>query len=389
MAAFGKSKFSLVPPPNPFDQIDAYIGQLPPNIPKIEDISIFKPTKGLEPGAYGKTYANETHVMKVIELDKQMNKPGNSYDELIPKITSLIQSEVVHYHAISEICRPNVCNFLGYAYDSDKHKLYIHMENCGTDLFDVYGSGQSPETTRRYIGQLVDAIDCLHKHGYVHRDLKTENITVTREGIVQLIDFGMARRDGDNKYYPLGTPGYTSPENIRSGPLTFDMLKASDIWSLGVTFMYMLLPNALTSKLGPELTNEIMDKLFVNNATNGPLTFVQRIEKLFSKNDSIFIMQTCMKEIVKIFGPSITLDSFFSDEWTKRASAEQLKTWFDNKTAELAAMSSITLKRTRESQFSPQKILRTKSAGGKSRRKKRGSKSAKNVSAYKTRSSRK
>jgi hypothetical protein len=132
-----------------------------------------------------------------------------------------------------------------------------------------------------------------------------------------------------------------------------------------------------------------MDKLFVNGATNKHLTFVQRIETLFSKNDSIFIMQICMNEIVNIFGRSITLDSFFSDDWAKRASAEQLKTWFDTKTAKPAAMSSITSKRTRESQFSPQKILRTKSAGGKSRRKKRGSTSAKNHGApKKNRSSR-
>ena len=393
MAAFGKSKFSLVPPPNPFVQIDAYIDQLPPNIPKLEDISIFKPTKYLEPGAYGKAYANETHVMKIIDLEYQIKiTRHNSYPELIEKITSSIQSEIVHYYAISEIC-PNVCKLLGYAYDSAKHKLYIHMENCGTDLFDVYGSDQSPETTRDYIGQIINAIDCLHKHGYVHRDLKTENITVTREGTVQLIDFGMARRDGDVAY-PLGTPGYTSPENMRPGQPTFDMLKASDIWSLGVTFMFMLLPNALR-KVRPELTNEMMDeivdKLFVNykpdeeinkpdeeinkphKKPNTHLTFVQRIETLFTPKESISIMTMCYKEIINIFGLSATWESFFSDDWTKRASAEQLKAWFDTKTAELAAMSSITLKRTRESQFSPQKILRTKSAGGKSRRKKRGS----------------
>jgi D-alanyl-lipoteichoic acid acyltransferase DltB (MBOAT superfamily) len=155
---------------------------------------------------------------------------------------------------------------------------------------------------------------------YVHRDLKTENITVTREGIIQLIDFGMARRDGDMAF-ELGTPGYMSPENMPPeykalknmplGPLTFDMLKASDIWSLGVTIMFMLLPHALTSKLGLELTNEIMDKLFVNSATNKHLTFVQRINQLFTIEDGHFIMNTCSDEIKNIFGPSITMDSSY------------------------------------------------------------------------------
>lgn len=399
MAAFGKSKFSLAPPPNPFDEIDAYIDQLPPNIPKLDNISIFKPSKGLEPGAYGKAYANETHVMKIIDLEHQIKiTQYNSYPELIEKITSSIQSEIVHYYEISEIC-PNVCKLLGYAYDSAKHNLYIYMENCGMDLFDVYASIPSPETTRSYIGQLVNAIDCLHKHGYVHRDLKTENITVTREGIIQLIDFGMARRDGDMAY-ELGTPGYKSPENMRPGPLTFDMLKASDIWSLGVTFMYMLLPNALR-KLGPNLTNEIMDNLFVNykennnpdeeinkphkkphKKPNNHLTFVQRINQLFTPKDSIFIMTTCYKEIINIFGLSATWESFFSDDWTKRASAEQLKAWFDNKMAENTMMPSPPPP--------PTKKFKTKSAGAKSQRKKRGSTlPAKNHGVYKkTRSSR-
>lgn len=380
MAAFGKSTVSPMPLPNPFDEIDAYINQLPPTIPKLDTISIFKPSKGLPSGAYGKAYANETHVMKMIDLEHQIKiTRHNSYPELIEKITSSIQSEIVHYYAISQFC-PNVCKLLGYAYDSAKHKLYIYMENCGMDLFDVYGSGQSPETTRSYIGQLVNAIDCLHKHGYVHRDLKTENITVTREGIIQLIDFGMARRDGDMAF-ELGTPGYKSPENMRPGPLTFDMLKASDIWSLGVTFMYMLLPHALTSKLGTELTNEIMDKLFVNGKINMHLTFNERINQLFTPKDSIFIMRTCMEQIVNIFGRSITLDSFFSDDWTKRASSEQLKTWFDNKMAKNTMMPPPPPP--------PTKKFKTKSAGAKSRRKKRGSTSAKNHGfSKKTRSSR-
>jgi len=193
--------------------------------------------------------------------------------------------------------------------------------------------------------------------------------------------------------FELGTPGYMSPENMPPeykalknmplGPLTFDMLKASDIWSLGVTIMFMLLPHALTSKLGLELTNEIMDKLFVNSATNKHLTFVQRIEKLFPPKDSIFIMTTCYKEIINIFGLSATWESFFSDDWTKRASIEELKTAFDNQTAANTMMPPPMF-------MPPTKKPKTKSAGAKSRRKKRGSKLAKNVSAYKKpRSSRK
>jgi hypothetical protein len=91
--------------------------------------------------------------------------------------------------------------------------------------------------------------------------------------------------------------------------------------------------------------------------------------------------------LVKIFGPSITFDSFFSNDWTKRVTIEELKTAFDNKKTELATMRSIPFNFTSKSPFLPQKTI---TAGAKSRRKKRGSKPAKKASAYKkTRSSRK
>jgi serine/threonine protein kinase len=386
MAAFGTSNVSPMPPPNPFDKINTYINQLTPGIPKLDTISIFKSLKSLSSGTYGQAYANETHVMKMIDLEHQIKiTRHNSYSELIKKITSSIQSEIVHYYAISQFC-PNVCKMLGYSYDSINHKLYIYMEHCGKDLFDIYSYIHFPETIHYFIGQIISAVKCLHQNGFVHRDLKPENITVSDDGTTKLIDFGMARRDGDIAFN-LGTPGYISPENTQPGNLTFDILKASDIWSLGVTIMFMLLTRALPPPNGSNVQNDIIIKLFSFDKTQKkPLTFVQRIEELFSKRESIFIMKTCLQEIVKIFGPSITLDSFFSDDWTKRANIEQLKTAFDNQTS---AMYSIKPPSPPHSTVSSL-MQKTTSKGGKSRREKRGSKSAKNHGAYKKpRSSRK
>lgn len=81
-----------------------------------------------------------------------------------------------------------------------------------------------------------------HRHLVVHRDLKPDNILVTREGEPKLLDFGIARTLGEDAGGDPGatqltamTPAYASPEHVRRQPLT----TASDVYSLGV-LLYQL-----------------------------------------------------------------------------------------------------------------------------------------------------
>lgn len=82
-----------------------------------------------------------------------------------------------------------------------------------------------------------------HSHLVVHRDLKPDNILVTRDGEPKLLDFGIARTLGDDAGGDPGatqltamTPAYASPEHVRRQPLT----TASDVYSLGV-LLYQLI----------------------------------------------------------------------------------------------------------------------------------------------------
>ncbi|HTJ70768.1 MAG TPA: serine/threonine-protein kinase [Actinospica sp.] len=94
-----------------------------------------------------------------------------------------------------------------------------------------------PDRVARIAAEVVAALDFAHAAGVVHRDLKPDNIVLTRDGRPVLTDFGIARTlgtDGTPLTAPgtlLGTPAFMAPEQIEGRELT----PASDLWSLGAT----------------------------------------------------------------------------------------------------------------------------------------------------------
>ncbi len=85
--------------------------------------------------------------------------------------------------------------------------------------------------------QAAYALLHLHTHGVIHRDLKPENILIQEDGVVKVIDFGIAQlfeersKEGEGVGRIIGTPSYMSPEQ-KENPLTVSY--ASDIYSLGI-----------------------------------------------------------------------------------------------------------------------------------------------------------
>ncbi len=142
--------------------------------------------------------------------------------------------------AAGQLRHPNTVTI--YDVDEDQGVPYIAMEFLeGEDLSKVVAAKRDiPIVTKLdYLVQACRGLHYAHQHGVVHRDIKPNNIVVLKDGLVKIVDFGIARLGGGTMTRAgavLGTMMYMSPEQIAGKPVD----ARSDIFSLGVVLYELL-----------------------------------------------------------------------------------------------------------------------------------------------------
>jgi serine/threonine protein kinase len=132
---------------------------------------------------------------------------------------------------------PNIVGYHGSFKSHGKTGGSIKMEYSSIGDLMTWTNGEPlPESTVvRIIECMADALGFCHDMGYLHRDVKLENILVFNDGLdFKLCDFGMACKVGTNK--ASGTLAYIAPEVY----IDLKVSEKSDVWALGAV-MYMLL----------------------------------------------------------------------------------------------------------------------------------------------------
>ena len=143
--------------------------------------------------------------------------------------------------AIARLRHANIVPLL----DSGVHegRPYLVMERIrGRSLSDASQSELSLRDRVRLVRDAAKAIHYAHEQGILHRDLKPQNVLVDQHGEACIVDFGLARSEGDavltRAGAPLGTPAYMPPEQAGASEHPID--RRSDVYSLGATLYHAL-----------------------------------------------------------------------------------------------------------------------------------------------------
>ncbi|XP_005285457.1 ribosomal protein S6 kinase alpha-5 isoform X1 [Chrysemys picta bellii] len=207
-------------------------------------IENFELLKVLGTGAYGKVFL----VRKISGHDN-----GKLYAMKVLKKATIIQKAKTTEHTRTErqvlehIRQSPFLVTLHYAFQTDT-KLHLILDYInGGELFTHLSQRErfTENDVQIYIGEIVLALEHLHKLGIIYRDIKLENILLDSNGHVVLTDFGLSKEfltdENERAYSFCGTIEYMAPDIVRGGDTGHD--KAVDWWSLGV-LMYELLTGA-------------------------------------------------------------------------------------------------------------------------------------------------
>jgi len=190
------------------------------------------------------------------------------------EIRDLLYSFQQEFAILQNLHHPNIPRV--YDFFEENAGFYIVEEYIQGDLLTHRMHGLKPREAIKIILQLCNVLDYLHKHDIVYRDLKPDNIIISPDDEIFLIDFGISRFYSPEKMddtVHLGTPGYAPPEAYKS-PQTDER---SDIYCLCALLHQLLTgkdpvddpfkfepPHKLNKHVSMELSDIVMKGLSLN-----------------------------------------------------------------------------------------------------------------------------
>ncbi|XP_063280360.1 serine/threonine-protein kinase Nek1 isoform X10 [Prinia subflava] len=263
-------------------------------------------------GSFGKAILvkakenDQEYVIKEINISKMSNKEREESRREVAVLANMKHPNIV-------LCRESF---------KENGCLYIVMDYCeGGDLFKKINAQKgilfSEDQILDWFVQICLALKHIHDRKILHRDIKSQNIFLTKDGTIQLGDFGIARvlnSTAELARTCIGTPYYLSPEICQNKPYN----NKSDIWALGcVLYEMCTLKYAFEAGNMKNLVLKIISGPFPPVSMHYSYDLRNLLSQLFKRNprnrpsvNSILEKNFIAKRVEKFLTPELIAEEF-------------------------------------------------------------------------------
>lgn len=231
-------------------------------------------------GSTGKVVLYQSKKDEKLYALKIFHKSRLSKLRVSPTETAMM--DVLREMAIMKrLDHPNVVKLYEIIDDPESDRMYMVMEYVeGNWIFEGCGppGGIGEAIARKYFRDVVAGLSYLHNQNVIHGDIKPENLLISGDGSIKIIDFGCSRTfegESDEQRRSPGTPIYTAPECC-SG--LYYRGRAADIWALGCTLYCMVMGRyPFLGDTFPSVFEKIVNQpLYIPEGTNPDLADLLR-----------------------------------------------------------------------------------------------------------------